>query len=98
MTVRAKFKVDAIERTTGYKPTLDPEAPASAPKYNYVPAEMWTIKMSPVYGNGDPNHENTKFWQATPSGSLTLGSINKDAVAEFDLGSEYYIDFTPVGQ
>lgn len=28
---------------------------------------MRTVHMQPVYGNGDPNHENTKFWEASPS-------------------------------
>jgi hypothetical protein len=53
-----------------------------------------TIKLSPVYGNNDPNHENTKFWEASPSGSFELGTINADAAAIFELGQEYYIDIS----
>lgn len=49
--------------------------------------------MAPVYGNGDPNHENTRFWQASLSGTLELGVINPEAWSEFHLGREYYIDF-----
>lgn len=91
MSVRAKFKVQSVKRTMGQMP---------GPKdgggnYQWVPTEMWTIEMSPVYGNGDPNHENTKFWQASPSGSLTLGTVNKAAVEQFELEREFYIDFTP---
>jgi hypothetical protein len=56
---------------------------------------MRTVHMSPVYGNGDPNHENTKFWEASPSGGLTLGTINPAAWQQFELGMEYYLDFTP---
>ncbi len=57
--------------------------------------EVQTIKLSPVYGNGDPEHENTKFWQASPSGSIELGTVNEAAARQFELGKEYYIDFTP---
>lgn len=88
--VRAKFKVDAIERTmtlrkTGTKDGIDV----------YGPIEMRTVKLSPVYGKGDPAHENTKFWEATPTGSLTLGCVNLAAAEAFELGKEYYLDFTP---
>ncbi len=51
--------------------------------------------MSPVYGNGDPNHENTKFWQASPGGRLELSVVNAAAVERFEVGKEYYLDFTP---
>jgi hypothetical protein len=74
--VRAKFRVDAIERT------------------KQGSEELHTVRMSPVYGNNDPEHENTKFWRATPSGTLQMGTINKAAAEQFDLGGEYYIDFT----
>lgn len=91
MSVRAKFKVDAIERTRGTKQTGRKDERGNPV---YEPAEMQTIKMSPVYPNGDENHENTKFWQATPSGELRLGTVNAAAAAEFELGAEYYIDFS----
>jgi hypothetical protein len=97
MSVRAKFKVDSIERTRSSAAKRDE---AGAPvkdergNYVYVPIEMQTVKLSPVYANGDPNHENSKFWAATPSGSITLGTVNADAVRPFDLGKEFYIDFT----
>lgn len=91
MAVRAKFRVTKIERTMGSRAVYrEGEA-----RPDYVPAEMWTVHMSPVSGNNDPNHENTKFWTASPSGSLTLGTVNKAAVDQFDLDREYYLDFTP---
>lgn len=62
---------------------------------NFGSGEMTTIKMSPVYANNDPNHENSKFWRYSPSGSLELGCVNPEAVKQFELGKEYYIDFTP---
>lgn len=88
MSVRAKFKVDSIERSLSNVPVVEDG------KTTWKAAEMHSIKMSPVYGNGDPNHGNSKFWQASPSGSLVLGTVNPAAVSQFDIGAEYYIDFT----
>lgn len=87
MAVRAKFKVDEIRRQD-YS-SYDQET------NKRIRYEVQTVKMSPVYGNGDPNHENTKFWKATPHGSLELGTINAEAARQFELGKEYYIDFMP---
>lgn len=84
--VRCKFKVDRIERSLGSK---------NDGHNNWVPVEQWTVVMSPVYGNGDPNHENTRFWQATPCGQIQFTCVNKDAVDQMDLGKEYYIDISP---
>jgi len=89
MTVRAKFTVTSIERRQSA--IWNPETKTA------TPAELQTITLAPVYDNGDPNHENTKFWQASPSGQIQLGTINAAAAAEFELGREYYIDFTPAG-
>jgi hypothetical protein len=89
MSVRAKFKVDAIKRAMSTVPK-----PGADGKTEWVPGEVHSIEMSPVYGKGDPAHENTKFWQASPSGSLVLGTVNQSAAEQFELGAEYYIDFT----
>lgn len=96
--VRAKFKVDSIESTLSSRSVKDAKGNTVKDDRGYdkrEPCEMRTIKMSPVYANGDPNHENTKFWQASPSGQLSLGCVNLDAAKQFELGKEYYIDFTP---
>jgi hypothetical protein len=87
--VRAKFKVDKIERSLGSIP-FNVEG-----KTDWKTGELRTVIMSPVYGKGDPDHENTKFWQATPTGSLQLTCANLAAVEQFELGKEYYIDFVP---
>lgn len=84
MSVRAKFKVQRIERTA-YTRSIGKEIQST---------ELQTIVLVPVYGGGNPEHENTKFWQATPSGEIKLGTINADAAAQFELDKEYYIDFT----
>lgn len=78
MSVRAKFKVDSIERSKHYGEG----------------SEMQTIKMTPVYGNSE---ENKKFYAASPSGQIHLGTINPEAAKQFELGKEYYVDFTPAG-
>ncbi len=95
--VRAKFRVDSIERTMGSRPVNGADGQPEKDERGYgkrEPCEMNTIKMSPVYGNGDPNHENTKFWAASPGGSLALNCVNAAAVSYFELGKEYYLDFT----
>jgi len=97
-TVRAKFKVTKIERTMSSRVKRDAdgnEVKNDRGGYEYEPCEMRTIRMSPVYGNGDPNHENTKFWNASPSGSLELGCVNLEAAERFELDREYYLDFRP---
>lgn len=53
--------------------------------------DISTIKLNPVTSGSD---ENKAFFEATPSGSIELGTINADAAAAFDLGKEYYVDFT----
>jgi hypothetical protein len=90
MSVRAKFKVDKIERSLISRRVEDKDG-----KPQSAPCEMRTVVMTPVHGNNDPNHENTKFWQASPSGHLELGCVNLEASEQFELGREYYIDFTP---
>jgi hypothetical protein len=90
MTVRCKFKVDTITRHNNPKHVKQADG-----SYKSEPGEMHTIVLSPVYGNGDPNHENTKFWQASPSGRFELGCANPEATKQFDVGAEYYIDITP---
>lgn len=54
------------------------------------------VYMSAVYSS-DPNSENKAFTDATPSGHLSLQIANdKPALELFQIGKEYYLDFTPV--
>lgn len=78
MAVRAKFKIDKIERV----------------KNGAGEEELTTVQMSPVYGDSP---ENKQFFKWTPSGSITLGTINPAAARQFVEGKEYYVDFTPAG-
>lgn len=86
-TTRAKFKCDSVTEHMGSK--QDPKTK------QWEPTIQKTISMSPVYGNNDPEHENTKFWAASPNGKFELGVINLPAAAMFTPGKEYYIDITP---
>jgi hypothetical protein len=90
MSVRAKFTLNSV------KSTLQPQSHRDE-SGNYVtdpPVEMRTLSFSPVYANNDPSHENSKFWKQSPSGSLELGTINPEAWKQFELGKQYYLDFT----
>lgn len=87
MKVRAKFRVESITHLVTQ--LWDDDAKQS------IPTPARTIVMSPVYGNGDPNHENTKFWKASPGGRLELNVVNAAAVEAFEVGKEYYLDFLP---
>jgi hypothetical protein len=49
------------------------------------------VKLQAVASGSD---ENKTFWTYTPSGTIELSTINKDAAAQFEPGREYYIDFT----
>lgn len=97
--VRCKFKVDSIERTIQSVAKKNPDGSyvlsENGKSHVYAPGEMWTVKMSPVYANNDPAHENSKFWAASPGGAFALNTVNKEAVDSLELGGEYYIDIHP---
>lgn len=84
---RAKFKVSSITRGKGS--TRNPETG------DYEACEVRTITLYPVSANGDPNHENSKFWAASPSGKIEIGCANLEAARHFELDQEFYVDFTP---
>lgn len=49
------------------------------------------IRLNAVY-DGSP--ENKEFFKYTPSGQLSINSVNQTANALFVTGKEYYIDIT----
>ncbi|MET3527282.1 hypothetical protein [Phenylobacterium koreense] len=51
------------------------------------------IILSPVYGDGSDNAAWSKW---TPNGKLEMTVTNPAAIAQFELGKSYYLDFTPV--
>ncbi len=91
MSVRAKFKYTGYEASLSNMPTKNADGNPGP----YEQVELRSLKFSPVYGNGDPNHENTTFWNASPTGQIALGCVNPAAWQQFEIGKEYYIDFTP---
>lgn len=51
------------------------------------------MEFMAVYGNSP---ENKLFWEATPSGKIELQVVSDSAIKQFDIGSEYYVDFIKV--
>ena len=41
------------------------------------------IILRAVYGNNDPEHENTKFFKWTPSGLIDIGVVSPEVGALF---------------
>jgi len=60
-------------------------------RYSYSPGSA-RIGLTPVTSGSE---ENKAFWEATPSGEITMMVKNPNAVFEFELGKAYYVDFTP---
>ena len=54
--------------------------------------EIFNLKFSPVTGTSE---ENKRFFEASPSGSLQLGTVRAEIAAGMKLGGEYYLDITP---
>jgi len=53
------------------------------------------IRLNAVYST-DPNSENKIFTDATPSADVQLNiDASKPAATAFEIGKEYYVDFTP---
>lgn len=53
---------------------------------------MKSIVLQPVIGD---NPENKEFFKWTPSGQISLGVLNPSAAEQFEIGKEFYVDFTP---
>lgn len=51
-----------------------------------------TVRLTPVVGDSE---ENKLFYEATPAGAIEIGTINQQALAQFEIGREFYVDFTP---
>jgi len=54
-----------------------------------------SVKLHAVYST-DPNSENKSFTDATPQAAIDITiDKKKPAAAAFEVGREYYVDFTP---
>lgn len=50
-----------------------------------------TVQLNPVTTGSE---ENKKFFRYTPAGRIELSIMNDEAAKQFEVGKEYYIDFT----
>lgn len=55
--------------------------------------KYFSITLKPVTCGSE---ENKEFYKWTPSGLITLDVINTKVSDQFEIGKEYYIDFTKV--
>ena len=56
---------------------------------------MTAVAKSESYP-ADGSDENNTFAKFTPSGGVSLTIQNPDLIGKFNVGQEYYLDFTPV--
>ena len=49
-----------------------------------------SVTLAPVQGD-----ENKSWSQRTPGGSIKLHITNPAAIAAFEVGKDYFVDFTP---
>lgn len=66
----------------------------SVTEHLYGKEVMKTVTLSPVFGGENDSEENKQFFKWTPSGKVELGTLNFDAAKQFEIGKEYYIDFS----
>ncbi len=86
--VRAKFRVDYKSQPYAINQWLSDKAKAGI-------RAVQDIILTPVSGEGA--EENKKFFASTPNGHIRLVTTNPEAAEQFQVGKEYYVDFTEVG-
>ena len=52
------------------------------------------VRLIPVYGSSS-NPANAEWSKWTPSGEIKMLITNPPAIEAFELGKEYFVDFTP---
>lgn len=84
MPVRAKFRcLEVTERFTRHE--------------GDTALSQRSVRLAPVLyrkGSHDLCDENRSFWEATPSGEITMTITNTEAALQFEVGADYYVDFT----
>lgn len=96
MNVRAKFKVTRYETQTASVSAKNADGSYKKDERGnnvYEKVEQRTVTLHPVYDDR-PGSENKKFWDATPSGEIRLGTVNPAVWKLFELDKEYYVDFS----
>lgn len=61
------------------------------PHWDTTKGDQVVVKLAPVISGSE---ENASFYEATPAGEITLGILNATAGDYFELGKQYYVDFT----
>ncbi len=56
-------------------------------------ADVRRLKFQAVCNDG--TEENAKFHKYTPSGEVSMTVDNPAASEQFEIGKQYYVDFTP---
>ena len=84
--VRAKFTVQSVTRTN-----MPVARTAENPEGK---GENYNIDLMAVYGGDNASDENKSFWQYTPSGNIKMNAIKQNVGEFFEVGQEYYVDFT----
>lgn len=51
----------------------------------------YNIVLQPVVGGSE---ENDSFFKLTPGGNVDLAVVSEEAAAEFEVGKQFYVDFT----
>lgn len=87
MAMIAKFRCESVTHAMGTVPSLSAEG-----KLESRQGPVASVTMVPVYHQGDPAHENSKFWAASPSGKFELQVVNLAAVEDLEPGAEYYLE------
>ena len=52
----------------------------------------FALSFYAVYSGSE---ENDKYFKAIPSATILIQTINEKAAANFEIGKQYYIDFSP---
>lgn len=58
---------------------------------NVAGDETASIKLEPVLTG---NAENMDFFKYTPAGCIEVQVVNPRVASQFEVGKEYYVDFT----
>lgn len=65
-------------------------------KDRYQPAAPATIELAAVSASDKEKAENCMFHKYTPFGEIKMQIDNPPASSVFELGQEFYVDFTPI--
>ncbi|MBF6555510.1 MAG: hypothetical protein IVW52_04960 [Acidimicrobiales bacterium] len=87
---RAKFVLMKMSKTM-----QNVHNPETGKWDKYVP--VWDLEFSAVTGGSD-DPEDKAFWASSPSGQITLRTVNLEVVKAMDaeLSHTFYVEFIPV--